>query len=95
MDISDFVNVRTMKAIKNDLVLRIVDRRKKLKITQKALCSRSGVSYATIRKFEKTGEISLSSFFKISHALGFVIDFDKMCISNPITNLKDYDPYDN
>jgi len=38
--------------------------------TQSELSSKSDVSYATIRKFEKTGEISLKSLLKIAAALG-------------------------
>jgi transcriptional regulator with XRE-family HTH domain len=39
-------------------------------LTQKQLSDKSGVNYATIRKFENTGEISLSSLLKIAEALG-------------------------
>ncbi len=38
--------------------------------TQKGLSERSGVSYASLRKFEQTGMISLESFFKLAMVLG-------------------------
>ena len=44
--------------------------RKRRKITQKQLAARSNVSYATLRKFEQTGQISLESFIKLSMELG-------------------------
>ena len=44
--------------------------RKRRRITQKQMAARSNVSYATFRKFEKTGRISLESFIKISMELG-------------------------
>lgn len=94
MDIKDFVNVRTIESVTNDLVERIIDRRKALKITQKALSTRSGVSYASIRKFERTGEVSFRSLLLISNALDFLVDFDKVCTTIAITNLKEYEPND-
>lgn len=38
--------------------------------TQKGLAARAGVSYATLRAFERTGQISLLSFVKIIQTLG-------------------------
>ncbi|NDV24830.1 helix-turn-helix transcriptional regulator [Desulfovibrio sp. JC022] len=37
--------------------------------TQKALSEKSGVSLSTLRKFERTGKISLESFVKICFCL--------------------------
>lgn len=44
--------------------------RKQKKITQKSLSNKSGVAYASIKKFESTGIISLESFLKLCNALG-------------------------
>ena len=52
--------------------------RKRKKITQKQLASRSNVSYATLRKFEKTGQISLESFVKITMELGVVDEINDL-----------------
>ena len=41
-------------------------------LTQAGLAGRSGVSVATLRKFERTGQISLESFLKLSMVLGFL-----------------------
>ena len=43
--------------------------RKRRKITQKDLAKQSGVSYASVVKFEQTGQISLVSFIKIAMSL--------------------------
>ena len=40
------------------------------KVTMKELSERSGVPYSTIRRFEKTGEISFLSLIKMTSALG-------------------------
>jgi len=39
-------------------------------LTQAGLAERSGVSLASLRKFEQKGLISLASFFKLAMALG-------------------------
>ncbi len=59
--------------------------RKRRKITQKQLAARSNVSYATLRKFEKTGQISLESFIKISMELGLLNELNNL-FSNPTYN---------
>ena len=44
--------------------------RKRRKISQQRLSQLSGVSYSSIRRFERDGEISLFSLTKIAIALG-------------------------
>ena len=90
-DISDFVQTRTIKSVMTDLVNRIVMRRKESKISQTKLSELSGVSFASIRRFEKIGEISLTSLIKIANALGYIEDFDLLFKNEKIVNLKDYD----
>jgi transcriptional regulator with XRE-family HTH domain len=52
--------------------------RKSRKITQKYLAEISGVAYATVKKFESTGIISLQSLLKLSDALGKLEKFEKV-----------------
>lgn len=65
-------------AIKNNLTQRVRTRRREGKISQAELARRSGVSFASIRRFESTGEISLTSLFRIAVALGYESDFNKL-----------------
>lgn len=60
-DISDFVDYLTEEKVIKNLVNRVIARRKELKISQKELAFKSGVSYESIRRFETTSEISLKS----------------------------------
>ena len=46
-----------------------VARRKALHITQKELAGRTGVSFASVRRFETTGRISFESLVKIAIVL--------------------------
>jgi transcriptional regulator with XRE-family HTH domain len=66
-----------------DLAKRVKKIRKRRKITQKQLADRSNVSYATLKKFEQTGQISLMSLVKIAMELGLV-DEIKALFSQPV-----------
>ncbi|WP_026496616.1 helix-turn-helix domain-containing protein [Butyrivibrio sp. WCD3002] len=66
-----------------DLAKRVKKIRKRRKITQKQLAHRSNVSYATLKKFEQTGQISLMSLVKIAMELGLA-DEIKTLFSQPV-----------
>lgn len=61
-----------------DIAMRLRERRKEKKITQVQLSERSDVSLGSLKRFERTGEISLSSLVKIAFALGCEADFDSL-----------------
>jgi len=82
-DISDFVPIITEQSMKRDIVKRFKQRRKEFGITQKELATRSGVSYASIRRFETSGEISLSALLRLSAVIGLLEDFKEL-YKNPI-----------
>lgn len=77
MDNFLFTQKTPTEIIKN-LVLKIQDRRKKLKISQIELAQKSGVSLGSIKRFESKYEISLSSLIKIAIALDLDKDFDNL-----------------
>lgn len=52
-------------------------RRLQMELTQEGLAERSGVPLPTLRKFERTGSISLESFLKIHMVLGSLEDIVK------------------
>ena len=92
-DINDFVSVptesKTTNDLTNDLVERFKKRRKELKLSQKELSNRSGVSYASIRRFEEAGEISLTSLIKLANAIDCLNDFDALFKNAKISSLKE------
>lgn len=55
---------------------RVKARRKEKKITQRELSVLSDVSLGSIKRFEQTGEISLSSLIKLAFVLQCEDDFD-------------------
>jgi transcriptional regulator with XRE-family HTH domain len=42
------------------------------------MAARSGVSFASVRRFESTGEISLASLLRIAVVLGYEGDFNNL-----------------
>lgn len=89
-DISDFISTPTQQSVLAALTERVKERRKELKLTQKTLALRSGVSYASVRRFEQTGDISLASLLKIAGALDCLDDFNVLFGKKKITNLKEF-----
>jgi len=67
----------------------IIALRKEEKMSQRELSERSGVAYASIRKFELTGIISLESLLKISDALNRLMDFESILLPNDMKREKD------
>ncbi len=61
-----------------DIAHNLVRIRKEKKITQKELSKMSGVSFASLKRFEQTGEISLNSLVKLSLALGVESELDSL-----------------
>lgn len=61
-----------------EIAARFQKIRKEMKVSQQRLSMISGVSYGSIRRFEKTGEISLVSLIKLALALQRYDDIDNL-----------------
>ncbi|MCR5798723.1 MAG: helix-turn-helix domain-containing protein [Lachnospiraceae bacterium] len=68
---------------------RLKNIRKRKKITQKQLAARSNVSYATLRKFEDTGKISLESFIKLAMELGVINELNGLFTQPVYTSIEE------
>ena len=73
-----FFNPKTPNDIAHELVEKIKQHRKKLKISQAQLAAKSGVSLGSIKRFESKYEISLNSFIKILIALNLEQDLENL-----------------
>ena len=71
-------NPKTPNEIAKELVEKIKQQRKRLKISQIQLASKSGVSLGSIKRFESKYEISLNSFIKILIALNLEQDLENI-----------------
>jgi transcriptional regulator with XRE-family HTH domain len=47
-------------------------------LSQRSMAERSGVSEASLKRFEHTGEIAFASLLKVSVVLGCMDDFDAL-----------------
>lgn len=74
----NFFLLKSPKDINRDIANRVRERRKEKKISQVQLSERADVSLGSLKRFERTGEISLSSLIKIAFALGYEEDFEKL-----------------
>ena len=90
-DIGQFVEALTEQSVVNGIVERMKRRRKQMQLSQRQLSQKSGVTYSSLRRFETTGEISLSSLLKIAHALDALKDFESIFKGQAITSLKGYE----
>lgn len=69
---------KTTKSVSTAIAERERAIRKQHKISRQKLAELSGVSYASIRRFETTGKISLSSLINIAMVLDCTDDFDML-----------------
>ena len=80
---------KTPKEIMILLSKNIIALRKQEKMSQRELSERSGVAYASIRKFESTGIISLEPLLKICEALKRLTDFESILLPSDMKRKKD------
>lgn len=71
-------NPKSPNDIAKQLVEKIKQQRKMLKISQVQLATKSGVSLGSIKRFELKYEISLNSLIKILIALNLEKDFENL-----------------
>ena len=80
---------KTYSEINKDLAARLAKIRKRKKISQQELSIRSGVSYASLRRFENSGEISLASLAKLAIALDLDDELDNLFTHVPFDSIEE------
>ncbi len=75
---NDIYFLKSPADINKDIANRMRARRKEKKLSQTELSTRSDVSLGSLKRFESTGEISLSSLIKVAFALGCEDDFEHL-----------------
>jgi transcriptional regulator with XRE-family HTH domain len=68
-------SLKTPKDVRQELAARAKEHRLVLNISQKELAERSGVSLGSVKRFESSGLVSLSSLLEIALVLGCLDDF--------------------
>jgi len=65
--------------IMQELRAKFREKRKSLGYTQNELATRSGVSLGSLKRFERSGQISLESLLKLALVLECLRDFSAVC----------------
>ncbi len=71
------------------LAQRLKEARLSLKWKRSTLALRSGVSEASLKRFEQTGQISLDSLLKLAFCLGRLDDVAGLFIPPPAASMED------
>jgi transcriptional regulator with XRE-family HTH domain len=87
-EMGEYGDQNTPKEVMILLSKNIVALRKQKKMSQKELSERSGVAYASVRKFETTGIISLESLLKICEALSRLEEFESILLPDDMERMK-------
>ena len=69
-------NLVTPNDVAKQIAARVKARRLELNLTQEGIATRAGLKFATYRRFEQTGEISLKGLLQIGFALNVLSEFD-------------------
>ncbi len=78
--------LKSTQEVMQEIAARVKAIRLEQNLSQEGLSLRSGVSLGSLKRFERTGEISLKSLIEISVSLGVMEDFDKMFVKD--TNIE-------
>lgn len=72
------INIITPQEMLKAIAAKVKAKRLSLDLSQQTVSERSGVSYGVLKKFERTGQISLASLLKLALALGALSDFEQV-----------------
>jgi len=82
-------NISNPNEVAIRIAARVKARRLELNLTQEGLASRAGIKFATYRRFEQTGEISLRGLLQIGFALNALAEFDGLFTQKQYQSLDD------
>lgn len=80
-------SLRTPEQVSAALAARVRELRLAKGWRQLTLAQRSGVSLASLRRFEESGKVSLQSLLKLVFALGRLDDFDAVLRPPPASSM--------
>lgn len=82
-------NAASPNEVALQIASRVKVRRLELDLTQEGLATRAGVKFATYRRFEQTGEISLRGLLQIGFALNALTEFESLFAQKQYQSLDD------
>jgi len=80
---------KTPSEINQEIAGRVREIRKRQGLSQSILSSKSGVSLGSLRRFEKSGEISLQSLTKLAMALNLGDEMEQLFNHIPYQSIEE------
>ena len=77
------VYLRTVQEVQAGIARRFKARRLAMNLTQRELAARSGVTFSSLKRFEREGLIALDSLLNLALVLNCLDDFDKLAAESP------------
>ena len=77
------VYLRTVQEVQVGIAGRFKARRLAMNLTQRELAARSGVTFSSLKRFEREGLIALDSLLNLALVLNCLDDFDKLAAESP------------
>jgi len=77
------VYLRTVQEVQTGIAGRFKVRRLAMNLTQSELAARSGVTFSSLKRFEREGLIALDSLLNLALVLNCLEDFDKLAAESP------------
>ena len=76
------VYLRTVQEVQTEIAVRFKARRIAMNLTQRELAARSGVTWSSLKRFEREGLIALHSLLNLALVLDCLDDFDKLAVGS-------------
>lgn len=75
--------LNTVQDVQTGIAARFKARRLAMNLTQRELAARSGVTWASLKRFERQGLIALDSLLKLALVLECLDAFDRLAAESP------------
>ncbi len=80
------VYLKTAQEVQAGIAGRFKARRLAMNLTQSELAGRSGVTFSSLKRFEREGLIALDSLLSLALVLNCLDDFDKLAAESPASS---------
>ena len=80
------VYLRTVQEVQTGIAGRFKVRRLAMNLTQRELAARSGVTWSSLKRFEREGLIALDSLLNLALVFNCLDDFDKLAAESPFNS---------
>ena len=80
------VYLSTVQEVQTGITGRFKARRLAMNLTQRELAARSGVTWSSLKRFEREGLIALDSLLNLALVLNCLDDFDKLAAESPLNS---------